>query len=472
VLAVILVVAAALRLTDLGAGLWYDEVVTLVEFVRLTTIDLLTTYTTPNNHILFTLAAKGSVAAIGETAAALRLPAVLCGIASIAAIWLLGRHVTAPGEATLAAAMAAVSYHHVWFSQNARGYTGLLLCVLLATWLFIRGLQRPERASWVAYGAVIAAALYIHLSAAFTFAAHGLVYLVMYTRRRLAPPTTDDRHPGAATLRPLAGIAFAAALAAAVYAPLLPQLLETFSAQRSDAVKVTEWTNPLWTAAELIRGLGGGPLSWGAALIGGVIAAVGLASYMRRDVVLTTLMLLPVPVTLAALIATSFHVWPRYFFVAAGFALLIFARGLMVTARAIGQRLRAPRAAPAVAAIGALAALAMMLPKNYALPKQDYAGARDWVMTSSGPGDAVLTVGMASYCYQNLFAPGWTPIDSLEDLDVARQGHDRVWLVYSFPTVLQTSHPQLYERLDAEFERVAEFPGTLADGTIFVCRSR
>ena len=46
----ILALAALLRGLGLNQQLWYDEVVTLVEFVRLPASDLLTRYTSTNNQ--------------------------------------------------------------------------------------------------------------------------------------------------------------------------------------------------------------------------------------------------------------------------------------------------------------------------------------------------------------------------------------------------------------------------------------
>ena len=99
----ILVLALGLRLIQLNSGLWYDEIVTLVNYVRLPTADLLTTYSSLNNHILFSLLAKVSVTCFGESPWALRLPAVLFGVGSVAATWWLGRQVVSRGESLLAA---------------------------------------------------------------------------------------------------------------------------------------------------------------------------------------------------------------------------------------------------------------------------------------------------------------------------------------------------------------------------------
>src|SRR5262245_17128800 len=122
----IIVVALVLRAVRLGSGLWYDEIMTLVQFVRLPTRDVVTTLTSFNNHVLYTLEAQAAIAIFGESAWSLRLPAMIFGVACVGALWWLARHVVSAAEANIAALLLAVSYHHIWFSQNARGYTGMM----------------------------------------------------------------------------------------------------------------------------------------------------------------------------------------------------------------------------------------------------------------------------------------------------------------------------------------------------------
>src|SRR5262245_41137163 len=83
----------------------------------------------------------------------------------------------------MAALLMAVSYHHVWFSQNARGYTELMFWSLIGTGLFIEGMAQPSRRTWFGYACVLAAAGYTHLSGVFFFAVHGLVYLAVSIKR-------------------------------------------------------------------------------------------------------------------------------------------------------------------------------------------------------------------------------------------------------------------------------------------------
>ena len=94
----ILCIALVLRSINLNSGLWYDEIVTLVTYVRLPTYDLITTYSSLNNHILYSLTAQATVAVFGESAWAIRLPAMLFGVASVAALWWLARQVVGRSE--------------------------------------------------------------------------------------------------------------------------------------------------------------------------------------------------------------------------------------------------------------------------------------------------------------------------------------------------------------------------------------
>ena len=121
----------------------------------------------------------GSILVFGEDAWSLRLPAVLFGIAGLWALYHFARRMAPGHEPLLAVSLLAVSYYHVWFSQNARGYTGLLFWAVLGSSLFVRNLQGPRIGLSVSYAAVMALALYTHLTALFVVAAHGLIYLYL-----------------------------------------------------------------------------------------------------------------------------------------------------------------------------------------------------------------------------------------------------------------------------------------------------
>ena len=143
----ILACAFALRLYKLDLGLWYDEVLTYVGYARMPFGEILTTYNNENQHFVFTLLAHACFVIFGEGAWALRLPGALFGVASIWALYLFARQVGSTRQALFAAALFTFSYHHIWFSQNARGYSGLLFWVLLSSYFLLRAhAGRPCRA--------------------------------------------------------------------------------------------------------------------------------------------------------------------------------------------------------------------------------------------------------------------------------------------------------------------------------------
>src|SRR5712692_8080264 len=140
--------ALILRLIRLDQQLWYDEMTTLVQSVRQPFLKILTSYTSKNQHLLYSLLARVSIVAFGDHIWSLRLPAVLFGTACVPALYALARRITSQGEA------------------------------LLATTLFLDGVSRQLSVSpsglklWLLYGLVLALGMYTHLIMGLVAAAH------------------------------------------------------------------------------------------------------------------------------------------------------------------------------------------------------------------------------------------------------------------------------------------------------------
>jgi hypothetical protein len=482
----ILVLAAVLRAINLDAGLWYDEIVTLVEYVRVPARELVTTYTSFNNHILFSLEAQASIALLGESAWSLRLPALIFGVASVGALWWLARLVATPWEAHLSALLMAVSYHHVWFSQNARGYTGILFWSLLATIIFLRNIERPSWRSWVGYAFVLAAAVYTHLTAAFFFAAQGIVYVALCARQALrigeAGRAGHDPLAGISGVKPLFGFALGGVLALALYAPLLPQILEKFGEVATPpvaAVVVSEWKNPIWTVLEIVRSVRDmGPLMSVALPAALAFVSIGVVSFLRHQPVFAAFFVVHIPLTLAVLLTLSFNVWPRFFFVDMGFILLSLLRGVFVVAGYFARilktrerwRVTGDTIGILVSLTGVLVSL-LMLPVNYRYPKQDFIGARDFIESHRSAGDRVASVGLASVAFSSYYAPKWEVLETREELDRLRAS-GRTWVVYAFPGHTALNYPAIMASIATDFELATRLRGTLGNGDVWVYRSR
>ncbi len=472
--------ALVLRLIGLDRDLWYDEVVTLTEFVRLPTVDLLTSYTFQNNHILFTLLAKLSVGLFGESAAAVRLPAVLFGVGSVAALFFFARRIVPDRQALFAAALVAFSYHHVWFSQNARGYTGLMFFGLVASTLFLDGLRQRRSHVWLAYAATFAAAMYVHLTAVFLFATHGLVWLGLWLLARRSPGLAAT-YPGARSLWPLAGLFVGGLLTLQVYALIVPHMFAAFTVTVTHAgalPTVSPWQSPLWTLLEMLRRIPGGLPAAAVATLGAAVAFHAWWRLLRRDPAAAWVIGLPIPLTLATLILAGYpHVWPRYFFQYQGFAALLLVEAVAYW----GARLAGTSSPPEAGALSrpSLAILSFLvvgslatLPANYRLPKQAYRDTRDFVEAQRGPGEPVVTVGLTSLPYERLYAPDWTSVADADELERLERQSPGVWVVYSFPTYMQIAHADVLEATQSRYQQRRVFPGTLGDGALYVFHRR
>lgn len=210
----LVVVATVLRLLALNQQLWFDEILTLIESARAPVLRIVTQYGGQNQHMLYSILAHTSIRLFGEQPWALRLPAVFFGVASVPALYSLGRLVTTNREALFASALMTVNYQHVWFSQNARGYTGMVFWTLLASIFFIRCASNGKRQDWVLYGIASALGIYTHLMMACVVAAHAVLYIWMLVSRAKSPRP----FPGS-FLVPVYGFVLCGALSLFLYAP-------------------------------------------------------------------------------------------------------------------------------------------------------------------------------------------------------------------------------------------------------------
>ena len=156
----ILVGAVALRVAYLEVPLRYDEATTYDNFVSKPLYVALANYATPNNHLLHTFLAKVSVGLFGNESWAIRLPALVAGIALVPATLAFARVFYGRAAALLAAALVAVSSTLVEYSTNARGYTLVALATLVVLLAAARAVERDSIGAWAAVAVVGALGLY------------------------------------------------------------------------------------------------------------------------------------------------------------------------------------------------------------------------------------------------------------------------------------------------------------------------
>jgi len=155
-LVVVLLIATALRLPAFGAvppGLYHDEAQH-----GLDAVDILRgqpkLYFPANNgrEPLFIYLVALSVAAFGRSPFALRLPALVAGVLTIAATAAMGRALFSRRVGLLAAAVLSVTLWHVHLSRVGFRAVLLPLFIALAVWQGARGVRTGRWSHWVAAG--------------------------------------------------------------------------------------------------------------------------------------------------------------------------------------------------------------------------------------------------------------------------------------------------------------------------------
>jgi len=456
--------ALALRAFHLNDVLWYDEIRTLQDSVRAPLWQIVTVYPGEHQHTFYSILAHLSIAAFGDHAWTLRLPSMLFGALTVPMLFLFAREFVSRAEALLASLLLVVSYHHIWFSQSARGYAILAFLTLASSWLLMRGLRRGRLSDFIWYAIVSALGIYTHVTMVFLVASHALLCVLP-----LGLPGLDAARRERWKL-PMIGFALAGLFALLLYAPFMLQAKERLVTKPSPVRAATS----RWALAELARGLEIGLGSATAVLVGAALLATGAWSYLKQSRFILGLFLLPGVMTVGAAVVLHRPVRPRFALFAIGFGLLIVVRGAMELGRALQRRPEGERQAlPPITLLLVLTATALSavsLRELYRYPKQDFASALQFIESQRTALEPVLTAGPATYPYHTYFQrPTWQGIRSLDELQRARTAGQRVFVVYTLASYIEGDAPELMRVLRSQCTLEQSFRGTLGGGDVTVC---
>jgi uncharacterized membrane protein len=450
--------AVVLRAIGLNGGLWYDEIMTLLLSVRSPLYDIITEFPGNNQHTLFSVLAHLSVQIFGDHPWSLRLPSVVLGVATVPVLYFFAREFSGRLEALLACLLLTTAYHHVWFSQNARGYSALAFLTVLASWLLLRLVRYARTSAAVWYGLAAALGVYAHLTMVFLVVSHAMLLAIAAMTWPSGAPLNRRRVRVAALAIVLAGT-----FTALLYSPVLLDVKQFFV----DSPTPRTMATPRWAALELIRGLRIGLGAGLAALVAVAFFVAGVFSYLRQSWWIAAVLLLPGLVTLAGAVALGRPIFPRFLFFLIGFGLIVIVRGAFEIATWLTRR-RA--AAGATGLVGAMAVLSIYaLIPNYRYPKQDFAGAMQYVDRERADGEPIATVGVAIPIYRDYYQRTWETVRSLDDLNQLRDRAPRVWVLYTLEGYIEGSTPDLMATLRSDCEPARVFRSTVGNGDVTVC---
>jgi len=477
VLTLITLLGAALRIYRLDTDLWIDEIGSFQYAMSVSVGELFRTFSSPNQHLLNSLLERMSVAVFGEHDWTVRFPAAVFGIATVPAMYWLARPIMRGWQSLAVAFLTAVSYHHIWFSQNGRGYSGYLLFSVLATGTLDRLLEAPQRKWIVLYALCSVLALSSLIIAAFVIIAHVLLAAVFVLRRHRAA------EPVAPVIRALgATFGITAAVSLVIYGPTAIELLRVVG-----TAYVREGTGfrpiSFEFVRETLRGLGAGFGSL--ALVGALpflaLVAIGTLSVMRRGWMVVLTFVLALGMMAAVVVAAGWLTSPRFFILVLPLAFLVAVESLDLVARLL-SRLAGERHRPGVhdvlaggAVVVCALALSFGLPRYYAIPKQSFRATIAAFNARSNPGDAFVAVYQADrgfdYYTRRLGLAGdgrfysTRTVNGFDSLGTKLAGR-RVYLATTFERAFKVESPALWQRVEDGWKPLESFPATIGYGEI------
>jgi mannosyltransferase len=182
----ILGLAAVLRFATLGLqSYWSDEAVT-VNLVRGSLRHMLSAI--PNSErtppVYYVLAWIWS-RLFGTSEVGLRSLSAIFGTLTVLLAYVIARRVGGERAGLIAASLTAVSPILVWYSQEARSYSMLVLLCAASVWLWLRALETGSTRSIIAWGAVACLAIATHYFASFIVVFEAVSLLRQHSRKRV-----------------------------------------------------------------------------------------------------------------------------------------------------------------------------------------------------------------------------------------------------------------------------------------------
>ncbi len=185
-LATVLLLGAFLRFYDLGAeSIWLDES-TSVHISKQTVPSIIRWLAKDVHPPLYYIALHYWMLVFGTTEVAVRSLSAVFGVASIFLIYQVGRQLFNRHVGLLGSFLLAISWFHIYYSQEARTYTLLALLTLLSFSLFINILKARDTRNWhlVCYFLTNLCLAYTHYFGPFVIASQIVYFILLWDRHK------------------------------------------------------------------------------------------------------------------------------------------------------------------------------------------------------------------------------------------------------------------------------------------------
>lgn len=181
-LVAIVSIGAAVRFYELGTeSYWYDEII-MARLTQMRWPDLLSLMVETGRPPLYVILAKGWTDIFGASEMAGRSLSAVLGTLSIPMMYATGKALFNREVGLISAFICALSGFQVYYSQEFRYYSLVMLLSLVTFYAFIRALQTGRTAYLILFGLGGLMLFYTHLLAVVALAAPGLYFLLRWRR--------------------------------------------------------------------------------------------------------------------------------------------------------------------------------------------------------------------------------------------------------------------------------------------------
>jgi len=152
VLAGVTLLGAALRLYHIDyQSLWYDELHSIIPTDPNNSLSSIIEYSKTDQPPLFFIYIHYVFVLFGYNELVGRIASAFLGLLGILGIYLLGKECEGKTAGLFAALLTAVSYYHIYYSQELRFYSMSFLFSVLSYFFFIRAFKQNNPIDFIGY---------------------------------------------------------------------------------------------------------------------------------------------------------------------------------------------------------------------------------------------------------------------------------------------------------------------------------
>ena len=165
-------------------SLWYDELVSAYSITHHSFWQLISYIperegSPPFYFLLLSLWSK-----LGTSPFILRLLSAICGTFSVIGIYFLGKELKDKETGLISSFLFSISPFTIWYSQEARQYSLLILLVILSSFFFVKFMRKESKVSLISYIITSFFMLYTHSHAIFVYFTQILYFLLLSKHRK------------------------------------------------------------------------------------------------------------------------------------------------------------------------------------------------------------------------------------------------------------------------------------------------